>query len=147
MLKKELNIKLKKMHIENFKKIKEQDIDFGNITRISGQNAIGKTTIADAFMWCLFDKNGRGETKFQIRPLDSFGNQIDHVEIKVVLTLEVDGREVIVQKVQKQNWVKKRGTLTETLQGNVNSFEVDIYFNPAPAGKIKVLVKLAGWIM
>lgn len=120
-----MNIKLKKMHIENFKKIKEKDIDFGNITRISGQNAVGKTTIADAFMWCLFDKNSRGETKFQIRPLDSFGNQIDHVEIKVELTLEVDGRDVILQKVQKQNWVKKRGTLTETLQGNVNSFEVD----------------------
>lgn len=120
-----MNIKLKKMHIENFKKIKEQDIDFGNITRISGQNAVGKTTIADAFMWCLFDKNSRGETKFQIRPLDSFGNQIDHVEIKVIVTLEVDGREVVLQKVQKQNWVKKCGTLTETLQGNVNSFEVD----------------------
>lgn len=120
-----MNIILKKMHIENFKKIKEQDIDFGNITRISGQNAVGKTTIADAFMWCLFDKNSRGETKFQIRPLDCNGNQIGHVEIKVVLTLEVDGREVMLQKVQKQNWVKKRGTLTETLQGNVNSFEVD----------------------
>ena len=120
-----MNIKLKKMHIENFKKIKEQNIDFGNVTKIFGQNAVGKTTIADAFMWCLFDKNSRGETKFQIRPLDSFGNQIDHVEIKVVLTLEVDGREVIIQKVQKQNWVKKRGTLTETLQGNVNSFEID----------------------
>lgn len=120
-----MKIKLKKMHIENFKKIKEKDIDFGNLTRISGQNAVGKTTIADAFMWCLFDKNSRGETKFQIRPLDSLGNQIDHVEIKVILTLEVDGREVTLQKVQKQNWVKKRGTLTETLQGNVNSFEID----------------------
>lgn len=120
-----MNIKLKKMHIENFKKIKEKDIDFGNLTRISGQNAVGKTTVADAFMWCLFDKNSRGETKFQIRTLDSFGNQIDHLEIKVILTLEVDGREVTLQKVQKQNWVKKRGTLTETLQGNVNSFEID----------------------
>lgn len=120
-----MNIKLRKMHIENFKKIKKKDIDFGNLTRISGQNATGKTTIADAFMWCLFDKNSQGESKFQIRPLDSFGNQIDHVEIKVILTLEADGNEVVLQKVQKQNWVKKRRTLTETLQGNVNSFEID----------------------
>lgn len=120
-----MNIKLKKMHIENFKKIKEKDIDFSDKTKISGQNAVGKTSIVDAFMWCLFDKNSRGETKFQIRPLDYLGNQIDHVEIKVVLTLEVDGREVVLQKVQKQNWVKKRGSMTETLQGNVNSFEID----------------------
>lgn len=120
-----MNIKIKKIHIENFKKFNVFDIEFGNVTKVYGQNAVGKTSIVDAFMWCLFDKNSRGETKFQIRPLDSFGNQIDHVEIKVVLTLEVDGREVVLQKVQKQNWIKKRGTLTETLQGNVNSFEVD----------------------
>ena len=120
-----MNIKIKKIHIENFKKFNVFDIEFGNVTKVSGQNAVGKTSIVDAFMWCLFDKNSRGETKFQIRPLDSFGNQIDHVEIKVIVTLEVDGREVVLQKVQKQNWVKKRGTLTETLQGNVNSFEVD----------------------
>ena len=120
-----MNIKIKKIHIENFKKFNVFDIEFGNITKVSGQNAVGKTSIVDAFMWCIFDKNSRGETKFQIRPLDFNGNQIDHVEIKVIVTLEVDGREVVLQKVQKQNWVKKRGTLTETLQGNVNSFEVD----------------------
>ena len=120
-----MNIKIKKIHIENFKKFNVFEIEFGNVTKVSGQNAVGKTSIVDAFMWCLFDKNIRGETKFQIRPLDCNGNQIDYVEIKVVLTLEVDGREVVLQKVQKQNWVKKRGTLTETLQGNVNSFEVD----------------------
>lgn len=120
-----MNIKIKKIHIENFKKFNVFDIEFGNVTKVYGQNAVGKTSIVDAFMWCLFDKNSRGETKFQIRPLDCNGNQIDYVEIKVVLTLEVDGREVVLQKVQKQNWVKKRGTLTETLQGNVNSFEVD----------------------
>lgn len=120
-----MNIKIKKIHIENFKKFNVFEIEFGNVTKVSGQNAVGKTSIVDAFMWCLFDKNSRGETKFQIRPLDCNGNQIDYVEIKVVLTLGVDGREVVLQKVQKQNWVKKRGTLTETLQGNVNSFEVD----------------------
>lgn len=118
-------IKIKKMHIENFKSFKEMDIEFGNITKIFGQNAVGKTSIVDAFMWCLFDKNSKGDTKFQVRPLDCNGNQIDHVEIKVIVALEVDGKEVILQKIQKQNWVKKRGTLTETLQGNVNSFEID----------------------
>ena len=118
-------IRIKKMHIENFKNFNVFDIEFGNVTKILGQNAAGKTSVVDAFMWCLFDKNSKGDTKFQVRPLDCNGNQIDHIEIKVVVILEVDGKEVILQKIQKQNWVKKRGTLTETLQGNVNYFEID----------------------
>ena len=120
-----MNIELVKMHIENFKGIKELDISFGKNTKIYGQNATGKTSIVDAYNWCLFDKNSLGEAKFQIRPLDANNNQINHVEIKVVVTLIIDGREITFKKVQKQNWVKKRGSLSETLQGNVNSFEID----------------------
>ena len=120
-----MNIELVKMHIENFKGIKELDISFGKNTKIYGQNATGKTSIVDAYNWCLFDKNSLGEAKFQIRPLDANNNQINHVEIKVSVTLIIDGREITFKKVQKQNWVKKRGSLSETLQGNVNSFEID----------------------
>ena len=120
-----MNIELVKMHIENFKGIKELDISFGKNTKIYGQNATGKTSIVDAYNWCLFDKNSIGEAKFQIRPLDANNNQINHVEIKVSVTLIIDGREITFKKVQKQNWVKKRGSLSETLQGNVNSFEID----------------------
>ena len=120
-----MNIELVKMHIENFKGIKELDISFGKNTKIYGQNATGKTSIVDAYNWCLFDKNSIGEAKFQIRPLDANNNQINHVEVKVSVTLRIDGREITFKKVQKQNWVKKRGSLSETLQGNVNSFEID----------------------
>lgn len=49
------------------------------------------------------------------------------MEIKVVAVLDVDGKEMELSKIQKQNWVKKRGTDTVTLQGNVNSFEIDGY--------------------
>ena len=79
--------------MENYKKTKDQTIDFGHITKISGQNAVGKSTVAEAYMWCLFNKNSLGEAKFQVRPQDAFGNPIDHVDIKVVVTLDVDGRE------------------------------------------------------
>ena len=118
---------LKKIHLENFKGIKSLDVNFSNKTSIKGQNAAGKTTIFDAFTWLLFNKNSTGEEKFNVRPLDKDGNRIDNVEIKVVAVLDVDGKEVELSKVQKQNWVKKRGTDTVTLQGNVNSFEIDGY--------------------
>lgn len=119
---------LKSLHGENFKGIKSIDIKFGEKkTKISGQNASGKTTIFDIVSWLFFNKNSAGEEKFNVRPLDKDGNRIDNVEIKVVAVLDVDGKEVELSKVQKQNWVKKRGTDTVTLQGNVNSFEIDGY--------------------
>lgn len=119
---------LKSLHGENFKGIKSIDIKFGEKkTKISGQNASGKTTIFDIVSWLFFNKNSAGEEKFNVRPLDKDGKRIDNVEIKVVGVIDVDGKEVELSKVQKQNWVKKRGTDTVTLQGNVNSFEIDGY--------------------
>lgn len=118
---------LKSLHMENFKGIKSLDVNFYNKTSIKGQNAAGKTTIFDAFTWLLFNKNSAGEEKFNVRPLDKDGKRIDNVEIKVAAVLDVDGKEVELSKAQKQNWVKKRGTDTVTLQGNVNSFEIDGY--------------------
>lgn len=119
---------LKSLHGENFKGIKSIDIKFGEKkTKISGQNASGKTTIFDIFSWLFFNKNSAGEEKFNVRPLDKDGHRIDNVEIKVVGVIDVDGKEVELSKVQKQNWVKKRGTDTVTLQGNINSFEIDGY--------------------
>lgn len=122
-----MKLKIRSLHMENFKGIKSLDVNFSNKTSIKGQNAAGKTTIFDAFTWLLFNKNSAGEEKFNVRPLDKDGNRIDNVEIKVVGVIDVDGKEVELSKVQKQNCVKKRGTDTVTLQGNVNSFEIDGY--------------------
>lgn len=120
-----MRIKVKSLHIENFKGCRELDIAFGETTKIYGQNASGKTTIVDAFMWLLFDKNSAGDSKFQVRPLDESGNQIDNIEIKVVAVLDVDGRELKLQKVQKQKWVKPRGKQEKELAGNINEFEIN----------------------
>ena len=122
-----MNIKLKSLHLENFKGIKVLDVVFGDKTKIKGQNASGKTTVFDAFTWLLFNKNSAGEEKFNVRPLDADGNRVDNVEIKVVAGLEVDGKEVELSKVQKQKWVKKRGTDVTELQGNENMYEIDGY--------------------
>lgn len=120
-------ITIKSLHIENFKGVKLLNVAFGNKTKIKGQNASGKTTIFDAFTWLLFNKNSAGEEKFNVRPLDANGNRVDNVEIKVIATLEVNGKEVELSKVQKQKWVKRRGSDVAELQGNENIFEVDGY--------------------
>ena len=122
-----MQIRLKSLHLENFKGIQNITVDFSRRTNIHGANATGKTTIFDGFTWLLFNKDSAGNEKFDIRPLDAEGERIDNVEIKATALLDVDGTEVELSKVQKQNWVKKRGTDTVSLQGNINSFEVDGY--------------------
>ena len=121
------NVFIKDISIENFKGCTCAKYIFGNKNTVSGANASGKTTIFDAVTWALFNKDSLGVEKFNIRPLDADGKQIDNVEIKVDVTFVVDGKEKVLTKVQKQNWVKKRGFSESTLQGNVNSYEVDGY--------------------
>lgn len=120
-------IKLEKLVLQNFKGCTDQTVEFSNRTVISGANATGKTTILDGFMWLLFNKDSAGVEKFQIRPLDTNGRQIDNVEIVVEGTLTVDGKEVLLKKVQKQIWRKRRGTDVTELQGNENLFEINGY--------------------
>lgn len=120
-------IKLLSMRIQNFKGCKDKTIDFGDRTRISGANATGKTTIFDAFTWLLFERDSLGSSNFDIRPLDENGKMIDNIEISVESKISVDGNEYELKKVQKQKWVKKRGTDTREFQGNVNEFEINGY--------------------
>lgn len=93
---------LKSLHMENFKGIKSLDVNFSNKTSIKGQNAVGKTTIFDAFTWLLFNKNSAGEEKFNVRPLDKDGHRIDNVEIKVVGVIDVDGKEVELSRFRSR---------------------------------------------
>lgn len=133
---------LKKLSIQNFKGCNERSIEFGETTNIFGANASGKTTIMDAFCWLMFNKDSSGSEKFNIRPLDSDGKTIDNIDISVEATLDIDGATVTLQKVQKQNWVKKRGTDVVTLQGNVNTYEIDSF----PASEKEFKEKIASII-
>lgn len=123
-----MQIKLKKLMLQNFKGMKEKEVVLkGENASLLGQNASGKTSVFDSLTWVLFDKDSTGASKFQVRPLDAEGNQIDNVEIMVEATLDVDGKEVVLKKVQKQNWVKDRTTQEQKFKGNENEFEVNGY--------------------
>lgn len=119
------NITLKSISIQNFKGCKNRSISFSDSTTICGANATGKTTIIDAFLWLLFDKDSQGNGKFGIRPVDSTGKEIDNIEISVEAVLSVDGLETSFKKTQKQKWTKHRGSASPTYEGNVNSYEIN----------------------
>lgn len=115
----------KHIRIENFCAIKVFETDLYNKTLISGFNKEGKSTIRNAVLWVLTDKLADNSSAGDnIRPHDENGNRIDNVEIRVDLTVDIDGSEYILTKIQKQKWVKKRGTDTADFQGNENIYEI-----------------------
>ena len=120
-------ITLLSMDIQNFKGCTGRTIDFADKTKICGANATGKTTVFDAFTFLLFNRDSLGSSDFDIRPLDADGKMIDNIEISVKARISVDDEEFELKKVQKQKWVKKRGTDSREFQGNVNEFEINGY--------------------
>lgn len=120
-------ITLLSMDIQNFKGCTGRTIDFADKTKICGANATGKTTIFDAFTFLLFNRDSLGSSDFDIRPLDADGKMIDNIEISVKARISVDDEEFELKKVQKQKWVKKRGTDSREFQGNQNEFEINGY--------------------
>ena len=114
-----MNIKFKKLEIENFKGVKAQSINFtSDITNILGANHTGKTTTADAIMWVLFGKNSEGQAVFGIDPKDENNNVINHLENIVTLTVSADNRKLVLRKVRKEIWSKPKGQLEDALTGH-----------------------------
>lgn len=110
-----MQIKLKSLHLENFKGVKDKLYQFGNLTRISGMNRLGKTTISTAWFWLLADKNYELNSNPNIRPDD-----VEECIPTVTAVLDIDGKEVSIAKMQKRSVSKpndkgvSKVTLTNT---------------------------------
>ncbi len=113
-------IKLKKLIINNFKGIKCFEIDFADNTFILGRNATGKTSVVDAYMWLLFNKNSEEQKEFGIKPYGS-----KNVEVSVVGVFVIDNSETKLQKVLKEKWSRRRGSDYEELIGHETETYID----------------------
>ena len=124
------DIKLKSIAILNFKGIRSQEIVFNTegTTTISGRNATGKSTVRDAFLWLMFDKNAAGEKDFGIKTNDSDGNPIPQIPHEVSATLLVNGEELRLRKCLAEKWVKKSGSVEKVFSGNTTEY----YINDVP---------------
>lgn len=122
-------IKIKQLSLINFKAIRHLELNFtGDETFIYADNGVGKTTIFDGFNWLLFGKDSQGRTDFEIKTLDASGKVIEKIEHEVSATLEVDGAEIKLKRVLKENWVKKRGSSVSEFTGNGTEY----YWNDVP---------------
>ncbi|EEO2734958.1 AAA family ATPase [Listeria monocytogenes] len=118
-------IKLLKLQLENFKGIKELEIDFQDNTSIYGANASGKTTILDAFTWLLFDKDSTNKKDFAIKTLDTEGNVIHKLNHVVTAVLNIDGEQIELSKKYMEKWTKSRGKLEQELTSHTTEYYID----------------------
>ena len=120
----EKTIKIEKLKLTHFKGIRSLDVDFAQVTDIRGDNATGKTTIMDAFLWLLFGKDSGDRTDFGLKYISPNGNGGPR-DVEVEGLLEVEGRPVTLKRVYREKWSKRRGSETAELVGHETTFFVD----------------------
>lgn len=121
-----MKIRIQKMKLQNFKGIREFEIDFNSLdTEIYGKNATGKTSIFDAFTWLFFDKDSNGSAKFDVKTKTPDGEFIHNLEHSVEVTLMIDGTETTFKKVLKEKYTKQRGATTSVFAGHTTDYFVD----------------------
>lgn len=96
---------LKKVVLENFMCYAHAEFDFYAITKIMTKNGKGKSTIATAYLWCLFNCDYELKDNPVVRR-EVDGKSVDDMDTSVELTLDVDGKEITMKKVQKRTYSK-----------------------------------------
>lgn len=98
---------LKKVVLENFMCYAHAEFDFYAITKITAKNGKGKSTIATAYLWCLFNCDYELKDNPVVRR-EADGKSVDDMDTSVELTLDVDGKEITMKKVQVRTYNKDK---------------------------------------
>ena len=112
---------LNTLKIKNFKGIKDFEFKPNEIrTSIYGDNATGKSTLYDAYLWLLFGKNSLQQKNFGIKP-----NGVDMRNESVVVVGEFSNPRVTLERRYAEKWTKERGNASEIFSGHVSTYLVD----------------------
>ena len=121
-----MNLKINTLKIQNFMGISDITLHIsGGDMNISGANGTGKTTVKSAFSWLLFGKNTYGKTDFEIKPLDSEGNEIHYLETSVEAEFDVDGDPLKLKRVFQEKWTRRQGSANKEFKGHETTFFVN----------------------
>ena len=134
------NIEIKEITLKNFKGLRDQKIEFNKNTNIYGSNGAGKTTIFDAFTWLLFGKDSKDRKDFEVKTLDQYNVAIPKIEHEVSAIILVDGIEISISRILKENWVKKRGSENTEFSGNITEY----YWDSVPMQQKTFQEKVSG---
>ena len=97
-------IKILDIEMTNFMAYGYENVSFNDLTRIIGRNGVGKSTIANAYMWLLFDCDYDLTPKPVVRREEN-GVPVDG-DVIVSATFDVDDKTVTMKKVQKRTHSK-----------------------------------------
>ncbi|PIC87952.1 hypothetical protein CSV72_02040 [Sporosarcina sp. P20a] len=118
-------IKMLNLTLKNFKGIKSLELDAeGNDLKVYGDNATGKTSIFDGFLWLLFNKDSNNKTDFAIKTLVD-GKEVNNLEHEVAATFTLDNAPLSLRKVYKEKWTKKRGAPMAEFTGHETLYYID----------------------
>lgn len=88
----------------NFKGVRAMHVDFGEgLTIISGRNATGKTSIADAIMWVLFD-TGYDGNKLEPKTYNKEGQIVKEIPHEVTLVLQYNDEKYSLKRGLYDAW-------------------------------------------
>lgn len=115
-------MKILHLRLENFRGVRELDIDFGGKNAdIFGANGTGKTTIANAVTWLFCDAPATEEKDFS--PKTAGAHDLHH---KAEMTVEKDdGERLTFAKDFYEKWTKKRGSASREFSGHVTDWYVN----------------------
>lgn len=122
---------LKSLALVNFKGVRDFSIAFNDgITTVCGDNGTGKTTLYDAYLWLLFGKDSTGRSDgangFNVKATGEDGKPIYRLEHSVTAVLEVDGKEIKLQRSLVEKWQKVNGTTDEVMKDETQYFINDV---------------------
>lgn len=118
-------MRLKKITLTNFQGIENMTIDFNkDLVKIYGDNATGKTTIANAFSWLLFDKSSAGEKGFSPKTIGKDG-ELHFLEHSVVAVFSDGNSELELKKTFYEKYKKIRGRDSQEFTGHTTDYEIN----------------------
>lgn len=133
-------MELKKITIKNFQGIKNLSFNFqGKNNKIYGTNAAGKTTIANAFTWLLFDRSYTDIKGFLPKPQGENGEGLHNLETVVTAELANKDRLIKLSKEFQEKWTSKRGSVTQEFTGHTTNYFIDDV--PVSAGEYNKFIE------
>ncbi|MBO0962373.1 AAA family ATPase [Neobacillus sp. MM2021_6] len=118
--------RLESLEIRNFKGIPYFAMTLNGINAfVFGDNATGKTTLVDSFIWLLFDKDSQNKKDFALKTLNENGEEKHMLEHEVQGVFLLDGKQLTLRKVYSEKWTRKRGSATDEFTGHTTTYYID----------------------
>lgn len=125
-------VRLSKLTLKNYKSHRDLTVNFGELTKITGDNAKGKSSIPEAISWTLYGTDALG-SKIDPTPIG-----YDFDEVRAELLLQVDEKSVLLGRGIRSGkavyWINEVPSKATEFDQLVQSlFDKDLFlslFNP-----------------